>query len=35
VLTRFPGLRLAIPAQEVQWNTMSIWRYPLALPVAW
>ena len=35
VLTRFPGLRLAIPAQDVQWNTKSIWRYPLALPVAW
>ncbi len=35
LLTRFPGLRLAVPAQDVQWNTVSIWRYPLALPVAW
>lgn len=35
LLTRFPELRLAVPAEEVQWNTTSIWRYPLALPVAW
>ncbi|MEW1723734.1 cytochrome P450 [Streptomyces sp. NPDC093109] len=34
-LTRFPGLRLAVPEEEVRWNTVSIWRYPLALPVAW
>lgn len=35
LLTRFPGLRLAVPAQDVQWNTVSIWRYPLSLPVVW
>ncbi|MEV4442293.1 cytochrome P450 [Streptomyces sp. NPDC049577] len=35
LLTRFPELRLAVPAEEVKWNTVSIWRYPLALPVAW
>lgn len=35
LLTRFPGLRLAVPADEVRWNTVSIWRYPLALPVTW
>jgi cytochrome P450 len=35
LLTRFPELRLAVPAEEVQWNTVSIWRYPLTLPVAW
>ncbi|GAA0489232.1 cytochrome P450 [Streptomyces sp. NPDC046215] len=35
LLTRFPTLRLAVPAEEVQWNTVSIWRYPLTLPVAW
>ncbi|MFF4532653.1 cytochrome P450 [Streptomyces sp. NPDC001407] len=35
LLNRFPELRLAVPAEEVQWNTVSIWRYPLALPVAW
>ncbi|MFD5753036.1 cytochrome P450 [Streptomyces sp. NPDC127033] len=32
---RFPALRLAVPEPEVRWNTDSIWRYPLALPVAW
>ncbi|MGW1072457.1 cytochrome P450 [Streptomyces sp. NPDC002537] len=35
LLNRFPELRLAVPAEEVKWNTTSIWRYPLALPVAW
>ncbi|MFF9013424.1 cytochrome P450 [Streptomyces sp. NPDC014870] len=35
LLSRFPGLRLAVPAGEIRWNTRSIWRYPLALPVAW
>ncbi|MGV9884648.1 cytochrome P450 [Streptomyces sp. NPDC003006] len=35
LLSRFPTLRLAVPVEEVRWNTQSIWRYPLALPVAW
>ncbi|WP_424888309.1 cytochrome P450 [Streptomyces sp. XH2] len=35
LLARFPALRLAVPAEEVRWNTGSIWRFPLALPVAW
>ncbi|MFI5618069.1 cytochrome P450 [Streptomyces sp. NPDC051567] len=35
LLERFPGLALAKPAEEVRWNTTSIWRYPLALPVIW
>ncbi|MFF0149665.1 cytochrome P450 [Amycolatopsis sulphurea] len=35
LLSRFPKLRLAVPQDEVQWNTVSIWRYPLALPVTW
>ncbi|MEV5374443.1 cytochrome P450 [Streptomyces nondiastaticus] len=35
LLERFPALRLAVPAEEVRWNTGSIWRFPLALPVAW
>ncbi|MEV5507608.1 cytochrome P450 [Streptomyces orinoci] len=35
LLRRFPELRLAVPPEEVEWNTVSIWRYPLALPVAW
>lgn len=35
LLSRFPDLRLDVPAEEVRWNTTSIWRYPLALPVTW
>jgi cytochrome P450 len=35
LLARFPDLRLAVPARDVRWNTVSIWRYPLALPVTW
>ncbi|MEU6104315.1 cytochrome P450 [Streptomyces flaveolus] len=35
LLERFPGLKLAKPADEVLWNRTSIWRYPLALPVTW
>ncbi|MGC5345525.1 cytochrome P450 [Streptomyces sp. DT24] len=35
LLARFPDLRLAVPVQDVRWNTTSIWRYPLALPVTW
>ncbi|GAA2077247.1 cytochrome P450 [Streptomyces albiaxialis] len=35
LLARFPGLRLAVPAGDVRWNTTSIWRHPLALPVRW
>jgi cytochrome P450 len=35
LLDRFPDLRLAKPAEEVRWNTTSIWRYPLALPIVW
>jgi cytochrome P450 len=35
LLARFPHLRLAVPAEDVQWNEVSIWRYPHALPVAW
>ncbi|OPC77584.1 cytochrome [Embleya scabrispora] len=35
LLAAFPDLRLAVPAEQVRWNTVSIWRFPLALPVAW
>lgn len=35
LLERFPRLALAKPAEELQWNATSIWRYPLALPVTW
>ncbi len=35
MLSRFPRLELAIPAEEVRWNTESIWRYPYELPLTW
>lgn len=35
LLTRFPALRLNVPPEDIEWNTTSIWRYPLALPVTW
>ncbi|MCN9241282.1 cytochrome P450 [Streptomyces sp. RY43-2] len=35
LLERFPGLRLAIPPQEVRWDTETIRRFPIELPVAW
>ncbi|MEI7032273.1 cytochrome P450 [Streptomyces pratensis] len=35
LLARFPALRLDVPPEDVSWNTTSIWRYPLALPVTW
>ncbi|MDF3293875.1 cytochrome P450 [Streptomyces silvisoli] len=35
LLHRFPKLRLAVPRDEIDWNSGSIWRYPQALPVSW
>ncbi|WP_059005963.1 cytochrome P450 [Streptomyces specialis] len=35
LLRRFPNLELAVPVEEVRWNTESIWRYPYELPVSW
>ncbi|MDT0268420.1 cytochrome P450 [Streptomyces sp. DSM 44915] len=35
LLSRFPDLRLAVPAEDVRWNDESIWRYPYELPVTW
>ncbi|ORT60107.1 cytochrome P450 [Streptomyces sp. CB03238] len=35
LLARFPGLRLAVPAREVAWDTATIRRFPLRLPVRW
>ncbi|WP_432052045.1 cytochrome P450 [Streptomyces sp. JH002] len=35
LLRRFPELRLAVPTEDVRWNTESIWRYPHELPVTW
>ncbi|MFJ2438918.1 MULTISPECIES: cytochrome P450 [unclassified Streptomyces] len=35
LLTRFPALRLAVPAEEIRWDTRTIRRFPHELPVAW
>ncbi|WP_448317128.1 cytochrome P450 [Streptomyces sp. CO7] len=35
LLERLPGLRLAVPAQEVPWRRRTMIRGPEALPVAW
>ncbi|MGW2492775.1 cytochrome P450 [Streptomyces sp. NPDC001606] len=35
LLTRFPRLHLAVPAHELRWDTATIRRFPLQLPVAW
>ncbi|MER7841862.1 cytochrome P450 [Streptomyces sp. NPDC096040] len=35
LLDRFPGLRLAVPPEEVRWDTETIRRFPIELPVAW
>ncbi|MCE5289453.1 MAG: cytochrome P450 [Nocardiaceae bacterium] len=35
LLARFPRLHLAVPPEQVAFNTGSIWRHPIALPVAW
>lgn len=35
LLNRLPGLKLAIPADEVRWDRSTVNRVPLALPVAW
>jgi nocardicin N-oxygenase len=35
LLDSLPGLRLAVPPQEVQWKTGLLARGPIALPVAW
>ncbi|GAB2890207.1 cytochrome P450 [Streptomyces mayteni] len=35
MLSRYPRLALAVPAEEVRWNDESIWRYPYELPVTW
>ncbi|MFF8291664.1 cytochrome P450 [Streptomyces sp. NPDC016309] len=32
---RFPRLRLAVPARQVRWDTETIRRFPLRLPVRW
>ncbi|MEU2913005.1 cytochrome P450 [Streptomyces massasporeus] len=35
LFTRLPRLRLAVPAQDVAWDTQTIRRFPLELPVTW
>lgn len=35
LVERFPGLHLAVPADELEWVTGMAFRRPLALPVAW
>ncbi|MGW5234576.1 cytochrome P450 [Streptomyces nodosus] len=35
LVERFPGMRLAVPPQEVRWDTETIRRFPLELPVTW
>ena len=35
LVTRLPRLRLAVPAQDVPWDTQTIRRFPLELPVTW
>ncbi|MFD9004084.1 cytochrome P450 [Streptomyces sp. NPDC059582] len=35
LLDRFPGLRLAVSPEEVRWDTETIRRFPIELPVTW
>ncbi|MFC0106014.1 cytochrome P450 [Kibdelosporangium aridum] len=35
LLARLPGLRLAVPADEVEWRTGMALRGPIALPISW
>ncbi|MGW7241208.1 cytochrome P450 [Streptomyces sp. NPDC054804] len=35
VLTRFPGIRLAVPAEEVEFQRQGLIRGPRSLPVTW
>ncbi|MEU0332828.1 cytochrome P450 [Streptomyces sp. NPDC006193] len=35
LLTRFPRLRLAVAPEEIEWDTETIRRFPLRLPVTW
>jgi cytochrome P450 len=35
LLSRFPGLRLAVPTEELRWDTETIRRFPHELPVVW
>ncbi|MEU6668495.1 cytochrome P450 [Streptomyces sp. NPDC046727] len=35
LLTRFPDLRLDVPPGDIEWDTGTIRRFPLRLPVTW
>ncbi|MFC5721431.1 cytochrome P450 [Streptomyces gamaensis] len=35
LLRRFPGLRLAVPVEEIEWQPSALIRGPEALPVTW
>lgn len=35
LVERFPDLRPAVVPEEVRWDTETIRRFPLELPVAW
>jgi cytochrome P450 len=35
LLDRFPELQLAVPPEEVRWDTETIRRFPIELPVTW
>ncbi|MFF1407595.1 cytochrome P450 [Streptomyces sp. NPDC058294] len=35
LLTRFPELRLAVAPEDVEWDTGTIRRFPVRLPVTW
>lgn len=35
LLERFPMLSLAVPPEDVRWDTETIRRFPIELPVAW
>jgi len=35
VLERFPDLRLAVAADEIEWTNRSFMRTPVALPLSW
>ncbi|MFJ6570242.1 cytochrome P450 [Streptomyces sp. NPDC091292] len=35
LLERFPALRLAVPPDRIRWDTHTIRRFPLELPVTW
>jgi cytochrome P450 len=35
LLREFPGLRLAVPAEDVEWRKGTLVRGPLTLPLTW